>query len=131
MSNVLQNNGYVVISTDVQYRGYGTQADFFFYPKLLAPNIVTNPPFRLAQEFADRALALGCEKLALLCKLAFLEGQERGVWFPRTPLKNVYVFSERLTMTRNGEPQTGGGMIAFAWFVWERGYSGKPNIGWI
>ena len=131
MSKVLESEGYKVVSTDLQPRGYGEQGDFFFYGSLLAPNIVTNPPFRLAQEFADRALALGCNKLALLCKLAFLEGQERGNWFPRTPLKNVYVFSERLTMTRNGEPQTGGGMIAFAWFVWESGYSGKPMIGWV
>lgn len=131
MSKVLESKGYKVISTDLEPRGYGTQGDFFFYGQLLAPNIVTNPPFRLAQEFADRSLALGCDKIALLCKLAFLEGQERGEWFPRTPLKNVYVFSERLTMTRNGELQTGGGMIAFAWFVWERGYQGKPMIGWI
>lgn len=131
MSKVLESAGYSVISTDLEPRGYGVQGDFFFYASLLAPNIVTNPPFRLAQEFADRALTLGCEKLAMLCKLAFLEGQERGAWFPRTPLKNVYVFSERLMMTRNGEPQTGSGMIAFAWFVWERGYSGKPMIGWV
>ena len=131
MSKVLESAGYKVISTDLEPRGYGSQGDFFFYGSLLAPNIVTNPPFRLAQEFADRALALGCDKLALLCKLVFLEGKERGAWFPTTPLKHVYVFSERLTMPRNGEPQTGGGMIAFAWFVWERGYSGKPMVGWL
>lgn len=131
MSKVLESAGYKVVSTDLEPRGYGTQGDFFFYGSLLAPNIVTNPPFRLAQEFADRALALGCDKLALLCKLAFLEGQERGAWFPRTPLKNVYVFSARLTMTRNGESPTDGGMIAFAWYVWERSYQGRPMIGWI
>jgi len=130
MSRVIESFGYRVISTDIEPRGYGAQGDFFFSP-LLAPNIITNPPFRLAREFADRALSLGCDKLALLCKLAFLEGQSRGEWFPGTPLKSVYVFSKRLTMTRNGEPQTGGGMIAFAWYVWERDYSGKPAIGWI
>lgn len=131
MSRVLESAGYKVVSTDLEPRGYGAQGDFFFYGSLLASNIVTNPPFRLAREFADRALALGCEKLALLCKLAFLEGQERGAWFPNTPLKNVYVFSERLNMYRNGVINGGAGMIAFAWYVWERGYSGKPMIGWI
>lgn len=104
MSKVLEAAGYKVISTDVEPRNYGTQGDFFFYGSLLAPNVVTNPPFRLAQEFADRALALGCDKLA---------------------------FSERLSMSRNGEPIGNGGMIAFAWFVWERGYIGRPMIGWI
>ena len=131
MSKVLEWAGYKVISTDLEPLDYGAQGDFFLYPSPLAPNIVTNPPFRLAQEFADRALSLGCKKLALLCKLTFLEGKARGHWFPNTPLKNVYVFSERLTMTRRGEPRTGGGMIAFAWYVWELGYRGKPMIGWI
>jgi hypothetical protein len=131
MSKVLESSGYTVVSTDLEPRGYGAQGDFFFYGMLLAPNIVTNPSFRLAQQFAERALSLGCEKLALLCKLPFLEGQERKPFFLRTKLKQVYVFSERLSMTRNGEEQTSGGMIAFAWYVWERGYTGKPMIDWI
>ena len=131
MSKVLESAGYKVISTDLEPRGYGSQGDFFFYGSLLAPNIVTNPPFRLAQEFADRALALGCDKLAMLCKLVFLEGKERGAWFPNTPLKSVYVFSERLNLYRNGIDNGGSGMIAFAWFVWQRGYSGKPMIEWL
>lgn len=131
MSKVLEAKGYTVISTDIEPRGYGDQGDFFFYSSPLAENIVTNPPFRLAQEFVSRSLCLGCKKIAMLCKLAFLEGQERGKWFPNTPLKTVYVFSERLQMTRNGEQPTGSGMIAFAWYVWERGYYGKPMIGWI
>ena len=25
----------------------------------------------------------------------------------------------------------GGGMLAFAWYIWERGYEGKPYIEWI
>lgn len=133
MSKVLETNGYTVISSDAEYRGYGKRLDFFLCGELLAPNIVTNPPFNLSQEFAERALLLGCDKLALLCKLAFLEGVERSIWLSKSPLKNVYVFSRRLKMTRNGEEEIikGGGMIAFAWFVWERGYTDKPMIGWI
>lgn len=131
MSMVLESAGYNVISTDIEPRGYGTYGDFFLYSIPLAPNIVTNPPFRLVREFADRSLSLGCNKIALLCKLSFLEGKERGAWFPNTPLKWVYVFMRRLNMTRNGEPMTGSGMIAFAWFVWEKNYIGRPMIGWI
>ena len=25
----------------------------------------------------------------------------------------------------------GGGMLAFAWYIWERGFEGKPTIDWI
>lgn len=131
MSRVLESEGYKVISTDLEPRGYGTKQDFLTTKTLLAPNVVTNPPFKLAKEFVDHALELGCDTTAMLCKLAFLEGQDRGEWFPTTPLRSVYVFSKRLLMTRNGETPRGTGMIAFAWFVWERGYSGQPRIGWI
>lgn len=131
MSKVLEEK-YKVISTDIEPRAYGEQKDFLLSSDLLAPNIVTNPPFILAQEFAEHALGLGCEKLALLCKLAFLEGIERSTWLETTPLKNVYVFKKRLKFTRNGDERIkGGGMIAFAWFVWESGYSGKPMVGWL
>lgn len=133
MSKVLTEYGFDVYSSDIEPRGYGDplSRDFLKCNYLYAPIIITNPPFRIAKEFAEHALDLGCEKLALLCKLSFLEGARRGKWLPKTPLKNVYVFSKRLTMTRNGETSKNGGMIAFAWFVWEKGYMGKPMIGWI
>lgn len=25
----------------------------------------------------------------------------------------------------------GGGMIAYAWFVWSRGHNGAPALGWL
>lgn len=134
MSKVLESAGYEVVSTDIEPRGYGTQLDFFFAHELLAPNVVTNPPFKYAQEFAERALLLGCEKVAFICKIQFLEGNERSKWLKQTPLKNVYVFSKRITFFRNGENKReseGGGMMTFCWFVWQRGYSGKPMVGWI
>ena len=131
MSRVIEEK-HNVISTDIEPRGYGGQLDFLKSADLLAPNIITNPPFILAQEFAEHALELGCIKLALLCKLAFLEGVSRSAWLEKTPLKAVHVFKRRLKFTRNGDENIkGGGMLAFAWFVWERGYSGRPMIGWI
>jgi hypothetical protein len=76
-----------VISTDLIDRGYGEGGrDFLMEWQPLAPNIVTNPPFRWAVEFVDRALMLTTGKVALFLRLAFLEGQERGRWFPTTPL---------------------------------------------
>jgi methylase of polypeptide subunit release factors len=131
MSKVLEEK-YKVISTDIEPRGYGNQLDFLTSTNLLAQNIVTNPPFILAQEFSEHALGLGCNKLALLCKLAFLEGIERSTWLETTPLKFVYVFKKRLKFTRNGDEKIkGGGMIAFAWFIWERQYSQEPVIRWL
>jgi hypothetical protein len=57
MSKVLEEAGYEVISTDLIDRGYGEGGrDFLMEWQPRAPNIVTNPPFRWAIEFVDRAL---------------------------------------------------------------------------
>ena len=55
----------------------------------------------------------------------------------KTPLRTVYVFKKRQQPMRNGKSNdeiTGKKMsstMAFAWFVWEKGYTGKPVIEWI
>lgn len=131
MSRVIEQQGYNVISTDIEPRKFGTQLDFLLSDRLLAPNIITNPPFVLAQEFATHALNLGCEKLALLVKLQFLETQERTTWLETTPLMNVWISKKRLSLYRDGIKMKNGGMIAFCWCVWERGYTGRPRLGWV
>lgn len=134
ISRVLEASGYSVRSSDLIDRGYGeTGLDFIGvgYP-YRASNVVTNPPFKLALQFVWRALDVCDRKVAMLLKVAFLEGVERGAMFRQTPLARVWVFSKRVTFrnTMRGEVQ-GSGMMAFAWFVWEHGYSGKPELGWL
>ena len=133
ISKVLEAGGYKVISTDLIDRGYGTpRVDFLMEQKLLAPNLITNPPFKYAEHFLSKAIDLGAEKIAMLCRLAWLEGQRRRKMFESTPIARVWVFSSRLKISRGGQWQGGRhGLIAFAWFIWERNYQGKPTIGWI
>ena len=73
-------------------------------------------------------------KIALLCKTTFLEGVERyEMWQDKEfPLKVLHQFSQRPTLKKKGlEEQDLRGMISYGWFVWERGYKGKPVIEWI
>jgi hypothetical protein len=133
ISNVLKEHGYNVVSTDLFNRGYGeSRVDFLMEQKLLAPDIVTNPPFKHAEEFLRKALDLGVGKVALLLRLAWLEGSQRQKLFESTPLAHVYVASRRLSMSRGGNERGAGGgsMIAFAWFVWNRSHEGPPQLGW-
>lgn len=126
--------GYIVGSTDLVDRGYGASGiDFLMEWQPRAPNIVTNPPFKFAEQFARKALDLTTGKVAMLCRLAWLEGRERKKLFESTPLARVWVFSGRLTMLRGGWDggKGGGSMTAFAWFVWEHGHKGPPTLGWI
>lgn len=134
MSRVIEEAGYNVISTDLVDRGYGQGGcDFMMEWSPRAPNIVTNPPFRWAVEFTNRALFLTTGKVALFLRLAFLEGVERGRWFGATPLARVWVMSRRVPIQRGRIADDGdsSGMMAFAWFVWDHRYLGRPEIGFL
>ena len=136
ISVILQTHGYETISSDLVDRGYGQAGvDFLMEWEPRAPNIVTNPPFKLAVPFVRKALDLTTGKVAMLLKIAFLEGIERAGLFANSPLARVHVFSQRLAFVPGGTTSArkldGGGMMAFAWFVWEHGYTGKPTLGWI
>lgn len=134
ISRVLEAAGHKVISSDLINRGYGQHGvDFLMEYRPPVENIITNPPFKLALPFIERSLSLTTKKTAMLLRLAFLEGSLRGKMFASTPIARIHVFSQRVTFKRGGtdEGNGGGGMIAFAWFVWEHGYTGKPTVGWI
>lgn len=128
-----------VIASDLIERGYGHGGiDFltndFFVRKI--ETIITNPPFNLFQEFAERALKIANSKVILFGKLQALEGKKRATFMQNSPLKIVYVFKSRQNPLRNGSPVDENGKpwastMAFAWFVWEKGYIGDPVIKWI
>ena len=46
-------------------------------------------------------------------------------------LKTMYQFSRRVTLYKEGKKMKNSGMIAYAWFIWDRNYVGKPSIEWI
>ena len=99
-------------------------------------NVITNPPFSLAQEFIEEALRIASEKVAVFCKIQLLEGQSRKEMFQNTQLKFVYVFSRRVSPLRAGNALDEKGKpwastMCFAWFVWDKQYSGEPVLKWI
>lgn len=132
ISEVLLQEGYSVISSDLIDRGYGEAPHDFLTSDWKADNIITNPPFTLAQEFVEKSLERTTGKVVMLCKLVFLEGQKRKSFFESTPLARVHVFSKRVNFYREGHKgKLGTSMMAFAWFVWEHGHEGPPTIGWL
>ena len=123
MSEVLKTTGNDVISTDLYNRGYGTSDCNFLslvYPETIS-NIITNPPYNLAEEFVHTGLRLASRKLALLLRLSFLESAKRfESIFSRSPPSRIWVFSERITFYPNGIQTGGTGTLAYAWFVWDK-----------
>lgn len=130
--------GGQVSATDLIDRGYGKGGVDFLnaVPQLEYETVITNPPFNLFQEFAEKALTIAKKKVILFGKLQALEGAKRGAFMERSPLRTVYVFKKRQNPLRNGKTVDENGKpwastMAFAWFVWEQGYKGSPEIRWI
>lgn len=68
----------------------------------------------------------------MFLKLQFLEGQARKKTFEKYPPKTIYVFSKRVICAMNGNfDQYKSSAVAYAWFVWEKGYRGSPCVKWI
>ena len=133
ISKVLEQRGYTVKSTDLIDRGFGDPGiDFLKSTDLFSGDIVTNPPSKYAQEFVEHALDLIPEgnKVAMLLRLQFLEGQKRRDLFLLSPPKTVYVSSSRLDCAKNGEFKGVTRAVAYAWFIWEKGFDGVTQIKW-
>tara|TARA_R100001082_G_C4330854_1_gene145570 strand:+ start:293 stop:904 length:612 start_codon:yes stop_codon:yes gene_type:complete len=133
ISKILEENNYNVYSSDLIDRGYGDIGKDFLKTFRKTDNIITNPPFKISVPFVYHACNLSKYKVAMFLRLGFLEGVERSELFKKTPLKKVYVFIRRLKFVRPHDKKTanGGGFFAFAWFIWEKNYNGKPTIEWI
>ena len=131
----------IAIGTDIVDRGWRNSAwqagsevrDFLTGESCACSNIVSNPPFNVAQQFAERALSIATHKVAFLLPLTFLEGMRRAQWLAESPLARVHVFSWRISMPPGELMQSGavkpeGGKKAFAWFVWEQGWAGPAQV---
>lgn len=135
ISEVLKRNGYEVVSRDLADRGYGQPGCDFLCPEVepWTGDIITNPPYAFAQEFVERSLQMipVGHKVAMFLKLTFLEGKGRAKFFQSTPPIRVWVSSSRLKCAKNGDFENApGSATCYAWFIWEKGFEGYPEIRW-
>jgi hypothetical protein len=92
--------------------------------------IVTNPPFKLALAFLKQSLAFSRFKVALFLRIQFMTGKERVEFLRKNPPIRIHVFVGRPSCL-NLEGKTLGTGMNFAWFIWEKGFKGKPTIDWL
>ena len=132
---VLRGGGHYVVATDLIDYGTADQDhagwDFLLEHKLPdgVDMILTNPPFKLAGEFVAHALRL-CPRVIMLLRLTFLESTGRTSILDNGHLASVHIFKNRLPMMHR-DGWTGNRVsnpTAFAWFVWQRGYAGNPEL---
>lgn len=139
MAKVLIEHGYDVRCTDITEREMGNvpydgNLDFLEYSGKFSGDIVTNPPYKIALDFIKKAISVieTGHKVAMFLKLQFLEGKSRKKFFSKHPPQTVYVSSSRLICAGNGDfEKYKSSAVAYAWFVWQKGYKGDTVIRWI
>lgn len=135
LSKVLEDEGYSVRKSDLIPRFKGVEKlDFFNTEEInYYGDIITNPPFKKAQRFVEKAIEVVSEgsKVAMFLRLQFLETKSRRILFDTHPPKRVYVFSSRVACAPNGDFENVTNAVAYAWFIWEKGFKGDPIIKWI
>jgi len=131
--DVLRARGHEVIGSDLI--DYG-RPDFFSRRDFLmeklprgCEGIVTNPPYKLAEQFAAHAIEI-CPLVVMLMRLAFYESERRSHILEECGLARIHCFRKRLPMMHRAgwEGRKANSGMAFAWFVWDRGHSGPTVI---
>ncbi len=135
ITRVLRAHGHTVHSFDLVDYGSPDQdsaARDFLLERELPPGtqgLVTNPPYKLANEFVAHAIEL-CPLVIMLLRLAFLEGMKRTAILEHSHLARIHVFRNRLpAMHRDGwtGPKVSTA-TAYAWFVWDSQHPGPPEF---
>lgn len=127
-------HGHAAFGSDLVDRGYAPARVFNFFtgaPAVCA-NIVTNPPFNIAADFARRAIELTRHKVAIVFPTARLNAAH---WVRNTPLARVWLLTPRPSMPPGHVIAAGGkatgGKMDFCWMVFDRSHQGKPQLGWL
>jgi hypothetical protein len=129
---VLRGRGHAVITSDIHdYGSLHFVGDFLAQEKMPAGCncVVTNPPYQRAAQFVEHALRLS-PLVVMLLRLAFMESERRCPILEGAGLARIHVFRKRLPMMhRDGwEGRKANSGMAFAWFVWDRGFTGRTTI---
>lgn len=133
MSAVLKNYGILKKASDLIDRGYGQQQNFLEFDGEWHGDIVTNPPYKYANDFIIKSMKImdSGSKLALFLPIRYLEGKARRKTFDEYPPIKIYVSSSRLKCAMNGKfEEMTGSATSYAWFIWQKGYKGPTELSW-
>lgn len=106
--------------------------------------LITNPPFKLAEQFIFTGLKIARLGVAMLVRSAFIEGQERfRSLFAVEPPTFALQFTERVTLLEGRLIQAGtidpfsendnpaSSATAYCWLIWIKGRGGDCRLRWI
>lgn len=142
MSEVLKEYFGSVVATDVH--DYGKALDFvgsfvgngsdvarwpYTLPYVAKPDwIITNPPFRLGEEFVRRAVIEAQIGVAMLARTTFIESASRYPIFTGGGFACFAPFAGRVAMVKDRWDPTASTATSYAWFVWKRDHRGSARF---
>ncbi len=96
--------------------------------------VITNPPYNLMTKgnMLAEFQRIAEKKVILLLNIFYLSSKDRKQMLENSSLRHIYIHSDRVTMFPHGqEKPKNGGTKMYAWYVWDKEYTGKPTLSWI
>jgi hypothetical protein len=114
--------------SDIVDRGYKPAKVRNFLSYMKAENVVSNPPYKMAQKFIEHFHPITRCDLAVLVRLDFLASQGRWRLYTFWPPTLVIVLSKRPSMPPGWNVENrGGGQHDYCWIVWCKQDNGKTT----
>jgi hypothetical protein len=94
--------------------------------------VITNPPFRLGEEFITRSLLIARRGVAMLTRSIYIEsiGRYQRLFLPRPP-SFLAQFSERVPMVKGRLDQRASTATGYCWLIWDKTRRGPTELVWI
>lgn len=105
-----------------------------FGDEKIQADIITNPPYKYAEEFIRHAYNIIDDGyfVCMFLPIRYLEGKKRKLLFRDLPLYKIAVMSERIECARNGEfNKRGNSAQGYAWFIWYKGWEQDAIVEWV
>jgi hypothetical protein len=125
-----------VLASDIHPYGFGSVRDYLAVPyeANAVDWVITNPPFRLAEEFVLRSLIVARKGVAILARTVFIEsvGRYRNLFLRHPPCRFAQ-FTERVPMVKGRVDRAATTATGYAWLVWSKDVSAerRPELVWI
>lgn len=122
-------------ASDAYDYGYARVQDFLAEPYEAGSFdwVITNPPFRLSEQFVLRALDVARDGVAILARTVFIESVGRyNSLFSRVPPTKFAPYSERVPMIEGRVCRKATTTTSYSWLVWEKDKVGAgTSVVWI
>lgn len=124
-----------ITSSDVFDYGYGQVRDFLDrdYKEGSFDWVITNPPFKLAEEFVLEGLRVSRIGVAMLTRTVFIEsiGRYERLFKP-TPPSVFAQFVERVPMVKGRLDKKASTATGYCWVIWNKADQiDAPKLAWI